>query len=63
VICGISDVGINVTISFVCNKKPTSKNVKKIKEMLEKTKDAKELKNYFVRVEFLKSELIDEVNK
>ena len=56
-IYGISDVGTKVTISFIHNKKPTSKNVRKIKETLEKTKDAKDLKSYFTQVEFLKVEL------
>lgn len=55
---GVEDVGINVDISFVTDKKPTKKNVEKIIKIFEKTKEEKSLEAYFTNVKFVRAEII-----
>ena len=55
---GIEDVGINVDISFVTDKKPTKKNIEKVIKIFEKTKEEKSLEAYFTNVKFVRAEII-----
>jgi hypothetical protein len=56
-IYGISDVGINVEISFITDKKPTKDNIEKIEKLLESSKAEKSLSSYYTNVKFTRAEV------
>ena len=47
---GISEIGVNIGISFVTDKEPTKENIKKIEDLLNSTKDEKSLSSYYTNV-------------
>lgn len=55
---GISDVGINVEISFITDKEPTKENIEKIEKLLESSKDEKNLQSYYTNVKFVRAEWV-----
>ena len=55
---GISDVGINVEISFITNKEPTKENIEKIEKLLESSKAEKSLSSYYTNVKFTRAEVV-----
>ena len=59
-IYGVDDVGVNVQISFIADKKPTKENIEKIEKVLESTKKFKNLEAYFINVKFIKAEVVIE---
>mgnify|MGYP007012026354 CR=1 FL=1 len=54
---GISDVGINVEISFITDKKPTKDNIEKIEKLLESSKEEKSSSSYYANVKFIRAEV------
>lgn len=55
---GISDVGINVEISFITDKEPTKENIEKIEKLLESSKEDKSLSSYYATVKFIRAEVV-----
>lgn len=56
-IYGISDVVINVEISFITDKKPIKDNIEKIEKLLESSKAEKSLSSYYTNVKFIRAEV------
>ena len=57
-IYGVSDIGINVEISFITDKEPTKENIEKIEKLLESSKDEKSLSSYYANVKFIRAEVV-----
>lgn len=57
-IYGVSDIGINVEISFITDKEPTKENIEKIEKLLESSKEAKSLSSYYANVKFIRAEVV-----
>ena len=55
---GISDVGVNVEISFITDKEPTKENIEKIEKLLESSKEEKSLSSYYATVKFIRAEVV-----
>ena len=55
---GISDVGVNVEISFITDKEPTKENIEKIEKLLESSKEEKNLSSYYATVKFIRAEVV-----
>lgn len=56
-IYGVSDIGINVEISFITDKEPTKENIEKIEKLLESSKEEKSLSSYYASVKFIRAEV------
>lgn len=55
---GVSDVGSQVEISFTTDKKPTQKNIDKMINILESTKQEESLAQYYTCVKYVRTEII-----
>ncbi len=55
---GVSDVGSQVEISFTTDKKPTQKNIDKMINILENTKQEESLAQYYTCVKYVRAEII-----
>ena len=56
--CGITDVGVGISISFITDKEPTKENIEKIEKLLESSKKEKNLSSYYTNVKFIRAEVI-----
>lgn len=57
---GITDVGINMQMSFITDKEPNQENIEKIEKLLNSTQQEKSLKCYYRNVKFIKAEVVME---
>ena len=57
-IYGVSDIGINVEISFITDEEPTKENIEKIEKLLESSKEEKSLSSYYANVKFIRAEVV-----
>ena len=57
-IYGVSDIGINVEISFITDKEPTKENIEKIEKLLESSKEEKSLSSYYASVKLIRAEVV-----
>lgn len=56
--CGITDVGVGISISFITDKEPIKENIEKIEKLLESSKEEKNLSSYYTNVKFIRAEVV-----